>query len=117
MMGGSRITGIAALALGLLTAAANADPINPAVLLPALDVYMDAVAADHAAALACAKPESRARDEGDWNAAKAIFIATLWANGFPTDFVKEATAQFDAVPSVKPDCGDKDMLERVRDPD
>jgi hypothetical protein len=116
-MGSSRIAGIAALGLGLMATAANADPINPAVLVPALDVYVDAATADHAAGLACANPQSRARDEGDWNAAKAIFIATLWANAFPTDFVKGAAARFDATPSVKPDCSDKDTLERIRDPD
>jgi hypothetical protein len=112
----SRIAFVAVLGLGL-SGAANADPINPSVLVPALDVYVDAVTGDHAAALACAKPESRARDVGDWNAAKAIFLATLWASGFPTDFVRQATTRLDAAPSVKPDCSDKDTLERIRDPE
>jgi hypothetical protein len=116
-MGCPCIAGIAALGLGLMAGTALAEPIDPPQLVPALDVYLDAVAADHAAALACAKPQSQARDEGAWSAAKAIFIATLWADGFPTDFVKAATARLDAAPAAKPDCSNKDTLERIRDPD
>jgi hypothetical protein len=116
-MGWLRIAGIAALGLGLTAGAALADPVSPSALVPALDVYVDAVAADHASAVACAKPESQARDEDAWNAAKAIFIATLWANGFPTEFVKAVTARLDAAPAAKPDCSNKDTLERIRDPD
>ncbi len=113
----SRIAGIAALALVLFGTGADAAPVAPSVLVPALGVYVDALAGDHAAALACATPQSRTRDEESWRAAKAIFLATLWANGFPPDFVTEATLRFDAVPAVKPDCSDKDTLERIRDPD
>lgn len=97
----------AALFLGI--APAVADPIAPASLLPALDVYVDALAAGHAAALACGgvQPASKA-DEAGWTKAKAIFIASLWANGFPIDFVRTATQRLDAQPASKPNCAHPD---------
>src|SRR5579863_4465630 len=83
---------------------AIADPIPAASLLPALDVYVDALAAGHVAAVACAAvwPASKA-DEAGWMQAKAIFIASLWANDFPVDFVRTATERLDAAtPATKP---------------
>ncbi|MDR3475967.1 MAG: hypothetical protein P4M09_30350 [Devosia sp.] len=90
----------------LWIAPAAADPVAPVSLLPALDVYVDALAAGHAAATVCAGawPASKA-DEAGWGQAKAIFIASLWANDFPIDFVRTVTQRLDAAPPpTKPDC-------------
>ena len=85
---------------------APAAAINPAALVPALDVYVDAVVAGHAAA-SCAGPKSPAADAKGWAAATAMFVATLWANGFPIDFVRTVTVRLAAPPpSGKPACGD-----------
>jgi hypothetical protein len=117
-MGWPGLASVAAIGLALLGSPANADPVPPAYLVPALDVYVDAIAGDHVAALACAKPDARSRDDGEWTAARLIFIATLWANDFPADFIEAAAARFEAAaPAVKPDCTDHDTLERIRDPD
>jgi hypothetical protein len=36
-----------------------------------------------------------------------VLLATLWANGFPTDFVNDATSRLNApVSPSKPDCDD-----------
>ena len=106
----ARSIGAVASAAALLAVAAGsaiADPINPASLVPALDVYVDAIAAGHAAAAACTPAASPARDEAAWAKAKAMFIATLWANGFPIVFVRTAGQRLDAVPQgPKPDCTD-----------
>ena len=98
----------AALLLGI--APAVADPIAPVSLLPALDVYVDALAAGHAGTVACAAvwPASKAT-EAEWAKAKAILIASLWANGFPIDFVRTANQRLDAPPpAAKPDCAHPD---------
>jgi hypothetical protein len=94
----------------LLAGPAAANPIAPVSLLPALDVYIDALAAAHAAGVACAAtwPASKA-DEAGWTKAKAIFVATLWASDFPIDFVRTATQRLDAPPpETKPDCAHPD---------
>jgi hypothetical protein len=94
--------------LALLAASpAVADPIVPAALVPALTVYVDSLARGHAAAPACTPEDSPARDEADWAEAKRVFIATLWANGYPADFITDVTARLDAPPADgKPDCTD-----------
>ena len=94
----------AALLFGI--APATAAPIAPVSLLPALDVYIDALVAGHNAALACSAqwPAMKANEAG-WAQAKPILIATLWANDFPIDFVRTATQRLDAAPPApKPDC-------------
>lgn len=85
--------------------AAHADPVAPTVLVPALDLYVDAEVAAHNLALSCADAKSPARDDAAWQKATAVFIATLWANGFPDDFVKGATVRF-AAPAKPADCSD-----------
>ncbi len=79
---------------------AEADPVAPAVTVPALDLYVDTIVAAHNGALACAKPDSPARDEHAWDAGRATFIATLWANGFPADFVESADKRLAAPPAT-----------------
>jgi hypothetical protein len=82
----------------------GADPASPSSLLPALDVYIDAVVAGHAAA-ACAGPKSPVANKANWEKAKAIFVATLWANDFPIVFVRTAQKSLDApLPKAPPDC-------------
>lgn len=84
---------------------AIADPIAPTALVPALDVYVDSVVAGHLAAPVCAPAKSPARDEAAWAKAKAIFVATLWANDFPIDFVRTVGQRLDAkAAGSKPDC-------------
>lgn len=88
-------------------APATADPITPASLVPALTVYVDSLARGHAAAAACAPAGSPARDEAGWSEAKAVLIASLWANGYPPDFVADAGKRLDASqPATPPDCAD-----------
>ena len=84
---------------------AAADPVAPAVMVPALDLYVDTIVAAHNGALACAKPASPARDEQAWQVGRAVFIATLWANGFPADFVRAADKRLSA-PSAPASCDD-----------
>ena len=93
----------AALLLGIAPAVAS--PLAPVSLLPALDVYVDALAAGHNAALACAAvwPPMKVTEAG-WTQARSILVATLWANDFPIDFVRTATQRLDAPPGAKPDC-------------
>jgi hypothetical protein len=98
------VAGVALFVSAALPAAAA--PINPASLVPALDAYVDALAAGHVAALACATawPPMKVNEAG-WTKAKATFIATLWANDFPIDFVRTVTQRLDAPPpATKPDC-------------
>ncbi len=80
--------------------------VTPGALAPALGVYVDALARDRAAALVCTRPDSPLRDDAAWTRAKAVFIGTLWANGFAPDFIKDASARLDAPPAAKPDCND-----------
>ena len=93
----------AALLFGTVPAVAG--PVAPVSLLPALDVFIDTLGAGHNAALACSAvwPPMKTT-EAEWTKAKAIFIATLWANDFPIDFVRTATQRLDAAPAAKPDC-------------
>jgi len=94
----------AALLFAAMPAAAA--PIAPLSLLPALDVYIDALVSGHNAALACSSvwPAMKANEAG-WAEAKPILIATLWANDFPIDFVRTATQRLYAPPpAAKPDC-------------
>jgi hypothetical protein len=89
---------------------ASADPIAQASQLPALDVYVDALAAGHAAETVCnsAWPPSKLSESG-WQRAKSILVASLWGNGFPIDFVRGATTRLDAPPpAAKPDCAHPD---------
>lgn len=94
----------AALFFGSVELAAAATlPVTS--LLPALDVFVDSVVAGHAAAATCAGPKSPARDEADWQKAKAIFIATLWANDFPINYVRTASQRLDKpTAGAKPNC-------------
>ena len=88
---------------------AAADPIAPAAMVPALDPYVDRIVAAHNGALSCAKPHSKARDEQAWAAGRAVFIATLWANGFPADFVASADKRL-AAPVVPVSCDGPDAF-------
>ena len=82
-----------------------AEPIAPASLVPSLDVYVDWIVGGHATAAVCAAAKSPARNETAWTDAKAVFVATLWANGFPIDFVRTVTQRLDVPPAAsKPDC-------------
>jgi hypothetical protein len=93
--------------LSMLPAQAAMTSVTPGAMAPALGVYVDALVRAHAAALACAAPNSPVRDDTAWVRAKAVFIATLWANGFSPDFIKEAGARLDGPqPGAKPDCKD-----------
>ena len=106
---GAALTGAALCVSGTAFAA----PIDPTALLPALDVYVDSVVAGHAAAATCAGPKSPASDEAGWSQGKAVFIATLWANGFPINFVRTASQRLDAAPPAgakPPDCSDPALL-------
>lgn len=98
----------AAVPLLLWAMPALADPVAPSVMVPALNLYVDSIAAGHYEAAACTPANSPARDEAGWAKAKAVLIATLWANGFPADFVGGAETRLDApAPAAKPDCDDK----------
>lgn len=96
---------LAGAAFCLWAGSAGADPLAPAALVPALDLYVDTEVAAHNSALSCAEAKSPARDEGQWQAATAMFIATLWANGFPADFVGSAAKRL-AAPTQAVDCND-----------
>lgn len=78
-------------------------------MVPALDVFVDSMVAGHNGALSCAEPGSRARNEQEWQSARASFVATLWANGFPADFVTGADRRL-AAPAVAVPCADPDAL-------
>lgn len=93
--------------LSVLPVHAAMTTVTPGALAPALSLYVDALAQNRAAALACAGADSPLRDDSAWDRAKAVFIATLWANGFAADFINDASARLDAAPSArKPDCDD-----------
>ena len=97
---------------------AEADPIAPAALVPALNVYVDALVAGHGVAEVCADANSPARDEAGWVKARAVFLATLWANGFPSDFVNDATKRLDApAPTATPDCNGEAVFAEFGDAD
>lgn len=101
------LSGAAAL---LLPPGAFAAPINPSELVPALDLYVDDVIAGYAAA-SCAGPKSPAANADDWHKATAEFIATLWANGFPINFVRTAQQRFDGAAAAKdPNCKNPALL-------
>ncbi len=106
---------VAALSALLSIPAAHADTlVAPSALAPALGVYVDGLIADRAAAIACTGPDAPGRDDAAWSRAKAVFIASLWANGFAAEFVKEVTARLDApLPAVKPDCGNADTQNEL----
>jgi hypothetical protein len=106
-------------ALVLSSGPARAAPVAPAALVPALDVYIDALVAGHSAAGACAPATSPARDEAAWVKGKAILVASLWANGFPVDFVRTATQRLDAPPAAatKPNCADPALAGELGWPD
>jgi hypothetical protein len=96
----------------------EADPIDPSVLVPALGVYIDAIVGGHAAAQVCAAAKSPARDGAEWAKARAVLLATLWANGFPTDFVNDATRRLNtSMPPSKPDCDDAAVIAEFGDAD
>jgi hypothetical protein len=90
------LAAIAALLCLSLPARSGSSTVLPGALAPALGLYVDALLEDRAAALACAKSDSPALDETAWQRAKASFVATLWANGFAPDFIKNAQARLDA---------------------
>lgn len=99
----------------LAGSAIAAPPVS--TLMPALAVYVDGIAAAHAAAATCVAPKSPAANEADWTEAKGIFIATLWAAGFPVDFVRTAEQRLDAPPpATKPDCSDPGLIGRLGPP-
>jgi hypothetical protein len=118
-----RLRGISLVAATTVVAAlmpgiARADPIAPAALLPALNLYIDALTAGHAAAQVCADAKSPARDEAEWAKAKAVLVATLWASGFPTDFTNQATTRLSAsAPAAKLDCGSDAVFAGFGDAD
>ena len=103
------LVGVPFLTLAVPPAGAT-EPIAPASLIPALTVYVDALVRGHAAAAVCAGPDSKARDEGQWTAARTTLVATLWANGFPTDFVHDITAKFTMPGPAPSDCNDPELL-------
>ncbi len=110
------ILGMAVLA-GAAWAPAEADAISPASLVPALRVYVDNLAAGHAAATLCDPPQSLARDEAAWAKAKGILVSTLWANGFPADAVNDLTRRLKApAPATKPDCTDQAVIGSIATP-
>jgi hypothetical protein len=84
--------------------------VTPAALQPAIGVYVDAIVGDRAAALACARADSAARDDAAWGRARSVFVATLWANGFAPDFIKAMAARLDAPPvPAKAACSDESV--------
>jgi hypothetical protein len=106
-----QIAGAVWLLAWMAAAPATADPITPASLVPALTVYVDSLARGHAGAATCAPPESPARDEAGWSEAKAVLIASLWANGYPPDFVADVGRRLDAPPpATKPDCAEETVM-------
>lgn len=91
----------------LPAAAARTDPSE---LVPALDLYVDDVIAGYVAA-SCAGPKSLAANADDWHKATAEFVATLWANDFPINFVRTAQQRFDGATAAKdPNCKDPALL-------
>jgi hypothetical protein len=100
---------LAGAAFFLAPAFAAADPVAPSVLVSALDVYVDWVVASHNGALSCAAANSKARDDAEWTSARSVFVATLWANGFPADFVTSADKRLAAQP-VTVSCGSVDAF-------
>jgi len=115
---GKRLAGAALVgAAACVGGPATADPIAPAALVPALNVYVDSLVLAHAAAAACTDATSPARDDAAWQAAKATFVATLWASGFPIDFVRTASRELDAEPGkAKPDCQSPAVIAALRVP-
>jgi hypothetical protein len=102
-----------AAAIALASIAARAEQVHavaPSALQPAIAVYVDAIVQDRAAALACAKSDSAARDDAAWGRARSVFVATLWANGFAPDFIKAMSARLDApVIPAKAACTDESV--------
>ena len=112
---GAVLCGAALFVCGI--ASASAAPVAPATLLPALDVYVDALVAGHAAA-SCAPAKSPVYDEVAWGKAKAILVASLWAGGFPIDFVRTASQRLDAAAAAaKPNCSDPALAGELGWPD
>ena len=101
-----------------LPAPSRADPIAPASLVPALQLYADSLALGHAAATACADAGFVAVNDEQWSNARDMLVATLWANGFAADTVRDLTRRLDApAPAAKPDCADPAVLDSFARPE
>lgn len=106
MTTGAALSGVAFFFAGLAGAAfADPEPIAPAAEMPALDLFVDSLTAAYAEALVCLKPDAPQLNPVVWSAAKAKLVATLWANGYPADFVHSVAARLEAVkPAAGTDC-------------
>jgi hypothetical protein len=99
------------LALAAGPARADLTTVTPSALAPALGVYVEAIVRDRAAAAACARPDSPARNDDAWQRARASFVATLWAHGFAPEFIKAMAARLDAPATPEPAaCADESVM-------
>jgi hypothetical protein len=97
--------------------AAQADPVTPTALVPALYMYIDTLVELHAAPAVCPHDRPAADYVGNWQQAEGIFLSTLWANDFPTDFVRSATTRLDAPPAtIKVNCADRAAAAYLSNP-
>lgn len=107
------------IALGLGTRSASGQTLSPQTWAGTLEVFLDGLA-DHRRAHHECRPEKVAEGEAEaWAQARAVIVATLWANGFPADFVESAEARLDA-PGREPDCSSeilRDWLDLVPEED
>lgn len=106
----------AALAAGFtaFSPQAQADEVPPLQYLPVLDFYADSLVMARSIAAVCAPPSSPARDDKAWEEAAAILVASLWADGFPADFVRSVKARLDRplIPA-KIDCNNGSKIDEL----
>jgi hypothetical protein len=93
---------------------AQADDIPPSQYIPVLDFYADSLVTARSIAAVCAPSSSPARDDKAWEEAAAILVASLWADGFPADFVKSVKARLDhPVIPAKIDCDSGSKIDQL----
>ncbi len=87
------VLALAALAFGPFASRVDDEPVLPQQLVPALDFYVDSLLKARDEVVACGPAEMR--DDPSWAQAKAILLATVWANGLPRDFAAGLAARLD----------------------
>jgi hypothetical protein len=103
-----------AAGLAVSSLQARADDVPPVQYVPVLDFYVDSLVTARSIAAVCAPANSSARDDKAWSEAEAILVASLWADGFPADFVKSVKARLDRpVIPAKIDCVSGSKIDQL----
>ncbi|TGQ74721.1 hypothetical protein EN829_005820 [Mesorhizobium sp. M00.F.Ca.ET.186.01.1.1] len=107
-------SGIVAAGLAVSSLQARADDVPSVQYVPVLDFYVDSLVTARSMAAVCEPANSPARDDKAWSEAGAILVASLWADGFPADFVKSVKARFDRpLAPAKIDCTSDSNIDEI----